>query len=280
LVCRALLLKPHATGPENWTLSSSALHLIAELRGTTGRPAQLDNNSHSHSPKGPVSAPIAQPQDERNYLQHIRSRLARVTDVNHDIWTGVSAGNVLPFNLPCEAATLVLKTARKPDVSTTDIIDELVKHKLFNETAKNDNLEHAARFVLECIQLATMIFDPPALQTDASDPSELLERLQTSPNTPLIDMLRASGVEIMAESLQAEKDHWGQQRFLDPRDTILAANLNFDSLCRVAELNIKWVLRVDQHLLLDARTSTLSVFAFPSFCGVCNGNTSMISRYV
>ena len=68
----------------------------------------------------------------------------------------------------------------------------------------------------------------------------------------------------------------------DMRKPITASNIYYSNLHGVGKLYIKWVQDAGQHLDLDERNRTLSVFAYPSYCAlVCLSDpesTSPLSR--
>lgn len=66
---------------------------------------------------------------------------------------------------------------------------------------------------------------------------------------------------------------------------LLASNFGYETLSKVANINIQWVDAVTLHMEFDERTATLKLFRFPSFCAmIClsprEGSSTLFSQCV
>jgi hypothetical protein len=255
-------------------MGSSMSRLLAALKGTSKPVSALDSTQNEKTPSGP---PITYSSADRDYLAFVKHCLFAVASKYDGLWAAVPEGHRSPLHIVFDAAATIVELLRNPDISINEIIESLVKEGMFLSSVRETHLEVAQAFVLATIAASTMVLDSSIFcLSKPTVPSLLIDRA----DQPFVDTLRAMGVDLSAQEAIWQNGLLNATEFLDPKDTLLASNLNFDSICKLAKLEIVWVYNVSEHLLLDARTMRLSLFALPSFCETLNEETSILERQV
>jgi hypothetical protein len=111
---------------------------------------------------------------------------------------------------------------------------------------------------------------------------QILEREQYFGNydDPLCVMLNKFGKIIPIRSQDdMSRDGW---EVAEPLELIFVRFVCFQSLQKVASIEIEWVDVLSLHLEFNSVTRRLKVFRFPSFCRLMysGGHRSIVSRYV
>lgn len=149
-------------------------------------------------------------------------------------------------------------------------------------------LEQCSPAIFHVIGQMTMLFTTPPLR-DAGPYSPSTTALQLSladPSDPTKNLRSraVSSTSCLLTRNMADKDlptllrHFGQ--ILPPwipdsnpnslrfGDTLFSGNLSYEAMLRTAKIRIAWVDSFPLHLEFDARTVTLKMFRFPSFCAM------------
>jgi hypothetical protein len=160
-------------------------------------------------------------------------------------------------------------------------------------------LEQCSPAIFHVIGQMTMLFTTPplraagqyspsttALQLSLADPSDPTKNLRSR---------AVSSTSCLLTRNMADKDlptllrHFGQ--ILPPwipdsnpnslrfGDTLFSGNLSYEAMLRTAKIRIAWVDSFPLHLEFDARTVTLKMFRFPSFCAMLAHPQSASSQF-
>jgi hypothetical protein len=143
------------------------------------------------------------------------------------------------------------------------------------------------QFVFRAVSLLTLIYDAEenpkkdTFQLALSEASAsalsrhqksfIWERLECE-----ISNTRGGTVHIDLDQLFSHFGNFSPPQCLPPansrrdlyEDSIVASNVNFDTLSKIGQLSIEWVESLSLHLELHERSSKLRLFAYPSFCAL------------
>ena len=224
------------------------------------------------------------------YLQHLLGVLYASNSVQHiDLWKNGESGPSTRqmFKMLTEVSEYIRLAA---DVSIDSIVQNLGTKNIFDAGLfnKHEILEVAHRAVFVIVGALTMLYTTVedkanitivGLQVVIGNQRESPTKKQALRG--LSEFLRKFG-DVLPQNGPTTLHTESLPGFNATEGLILTTNMSLATICRIAKLEIHWVLCIGEHFTLDLtpERQRLSVFVLPSFCNVSMTDVSPFARQV
>ena len=172
----------------------------------------------------------------------------------------------------------------KADCSLQDVVDALLAKEMLSGDPDLETLRY--QLVFACIGHLTLVYsallDPQVGVFELAHPSAARNPVRCRTARSRRKSWLESQCEIDEDAIEQPLRHlYASFGRLIPRplpsgpiqpseplyaDALIGTNLNFYTFTKVAQIKIRWVDSISNHLEFEPRRSVLSIFRFPSFC--------------